>query len=185
MKNIPTLTVPFILVTLAFSDSAFGQWMVRNAIDEIRREESQFFAYSPEARVVKGLKYPYSNYTTSRLIFRCDKEGEFAAMMFASTLPGAPHFPFIKGIYDGGKYRTKDVISRWDDEIIHLAVSQDSKISIGIQFDSNDVIDMILKSNRVVIEIDFGEFGVTQRTYSLKGSSSAIAQARASCAAAF
>lgn len=159
-------------LTLLMAESVNAKWRSFSSKDEMTGEVS-CYAVSPRVSATETMGFPYHD-ITAVLGVGVKDNSEWAYVVFSNS----PNLVDTE-IEDG--YNMIDTRIKWDDRLSKVTLTQDWG-SDALHFLSDKyVIEDILKSNTVLLELNwFGEGRVYFR-FSLEGSTAAISQARSEC----
>ena len=168
------MRLPILLVLLmAFlAIPASAQWTTSTSKDEMTGELSSY-AHSPATTATKRLDFPYRG-TRAWLGVGCDGESEWAYVGFSE----APNLldTSTKDGYDTFRTRVK-----WDQAVETMEFRQTWGAEfIHFQADETAIAKMATAST-VLLELKWYGAGTIYFRFSLRGSSSALAKARAAC----
>ncbi len=153
--------------------SAISQWTTTQSEDEMSGEKRSF-AFSERITSTTPMGFPYSG-TTARLAVGCDNNSEWAYIIFSET----PNLLNVD-IEDGrNRIRTR---MRWDQEIENVTLIQRWGANSLHFINPQPVINKLITSNEVLLELDWYGENKTYFRFSLDGSSNAIKNIRNECA---
>ncbi|MCF8001547.1 MAG: hypothetical protein K9K76_06815 [Halanaerobiales bacterium] len=165
-KKIFVLSILLIFV-LSFTVSASAQWDTFVSKDEMTEEET-WYATSPYVAPTETMGFPYHNVEASLLVGYNGKS-EWVYIVFSEA-------PNIIDDETKDGYNLIYTRIKWDDEIENVKLTQDwgSKF---IHFRSDEtIISNIMKSNTVLLELDWYGEGEVYFRFPLEGSADAISK---------
>ncbi len=167
MKGLGVILCLFIFVATTM---ASDQWHVTSSKDQMTGEET-WSAFSPMVGPLAKMGFPYGD-TSARLTVSNNGKNEWAYFWFSNP-PNLLNTE-IKSNYNLIKTRIK-----WDDELEDIALKQEWGSKFIHFIDYKGAIDKMLKSNSVLLELNwFGE-GKVYFEIPLMDSTKAIQEIRA------
>lgn len=149
------------------------KWRSFESEDEMTSKESAY-AVSPRSSANRAMDFPYRG-TESWLGFGCDNENEWVYLGFTEA-------PNLNGteIQDG--YHVINARVKWDDSVAKETFTQKWSDPF-LSFRKDDqAIQRIVSGNNVLVELDWhGQKQATIFSFTLRGSSNAISEARHKC----
>ena len=171
MENKITILLVIIFLFL-FSSSIYAEWDTQISMDKMTGEKSAYATSSYTGPLVK-MSFPHDNLKTW-LAVGCQGQSEWAYIGFSSG-PNLINTETKDG-YNKVKTRIK-----WDSNLENIYFTQ----TWGAKFlhfdDHKNAISKIIKSNSVLLELDWYGQGKKYFNFSLTGSSSAIKKIRTEC----
>lgn len=154
------------------NNMSFTDWNVSVSKDEMTGKESAY-AHSRETTSTKPMTFPYGG-TTAWLGVGCNGQKEWSYLGFSQ----APNL--IDAITEDGYYAITSRV-KWDNQVEKAKFSQNwGESYINFNNDKAAILH-ILKSNTLLLELNWHGNSPTYFKFSLNGSSAAIAEMRKQC----
>ena len=170
MKQNKAIVIIVILVIL--SVPVLGQWDVSNSTDEMTGKVTAYCS-SPITSPTKRMDFPYSD-TQAWLGIGCNGASEWVYIGFTDP-------PNLLNTDTEDGYNDISTRIKWDDDLINESFTQTWGAKF-IHFKNNEIaIQNIMKSNTLLVELNWHGSGRTYFKFNLAGSSAAIAKMRAKC----
>lgn len=164
--------IVFIVVLVTFNTQVIAQWDVSTSTDEMTGEKSSYCS-SPIASPTKTMDFPYSD-TQAWLGIGCDGNSEWVYIGFTNQ-------PNLIDTDTEDGYNVISTRVKWNDNVVNQQFTQ----TWGAKFlhfnNDKTVIENIMKSNTLLVELNWHGNGKTYFKFNLLGSSKAISQMRAKC----
>lgn len=161
-----------ILILIAFNMPVLAQWDVSSSTDEMTGKATAYCS-SPSTSPTKRMDFPYSD-TKAWLGIGCDGDTEWIYIGF-TTQPNLLN----TDIEDG--YNVISTRIKWDNDLLVESFTQTWGAKF-IHFRNDEIaIQNVMKSNTLLVELNWHGNGKTYFKFNLAGSSKAIAKMRAMC----
>ena len=170
MKQNKLIVLIAILVNLSMP--VLAQWDVSSSTDEMTGKTSPY-CFSPFTSPTKSMDFPYSD-TQAWLGIGCNGDSEWVYIGFTNE-------PNLLNTDTEDGY---DVIStriKWNDNVVNQKFIQPWGAKFLLFSDDKAVIQNIMESNSLLVELNWHGNGKTYFKFNLAGSSKAISQMRAKC----
>jgi hypothetical protein len=156
-------------------EPALPRWTSHKSTDEMTGKQSSF-ANSPSVAAVRTMDFPYSRVTVS-LHVGCDFDSEW--IYFAAS-----EKPNIADDETESGYNVIRTRLRWDEEVVETRLTQEwGERFLRVSYtDREDAISRVIASSVVRLELNWYGEGRVHFDVPLRGSSAAVAEARARCA---
>ena len=149
-----------------------AQWDVSTSKDEMTGDVSSYCS-SPSTTSTKTMSFPYSD-TRGWIGVGCDGNSEWVYVGFTEA-------PNLQNTSIGDGFNSISTRIKFDDNVETVRMTQ-KWTSKFIHFNNDkDIIEKIINSNTVLIELDWYGEGSTYFRFNLGGSTKAINQIRQSC----
>jgi len=157
---------------LVISAPASAQWTSSVSTDEMTGKR-QAYAHSPQVGPTRPMPFPYTG-TRAWLGFGCNGQDEWAYVGFSNQ-------PNLINTETRDGYHAFSTRVKFDDQVYTMDFTQKWGDSF-LEFDDDEAtIARILTTGSALLELDWYSSGVVYFRFSLRGSSAAIAKARAVC----
>ena len=171
MKKNKLIVLTSILVSLSMP--VLAQWNVSNSTDEMTGKTISY-CYSPLTSPTKSMGFPYSD-TQALLLIGRDGDSEWVCIGFTIE-------PNLLNTDTEDGYNVISTRVKWNDNVVNQRFIQTwGEKSILFFSDDKTVIQNIMESNSLLVELDWYGNGKTYFKFNLVGSSKAISQMRAKC----
>lgn len=164
--------IVLIVILVSLSMPVFAQWDVSNSTDEMTGKTTSYCS-SPVTSPTKSMDFPYSD-TQAWLGIGCDGESEWVYIGFTNE-------PNLLNTDTEDGYNVISTRVKWNDNVVNQRFTQ----TWGAKFlhfnDDKAVIQNIMNSNSLLVELNWHGNGKTYFKFNLAGSSKAISQMRAKC----
>lgn len=166
------LPIMLSLLAAALAMPASAQWRNSTSTDEMTGERSAH-AQSPRTSPTQPMDFPYGD-IQAWLGIGCNGESEWAYVGFSS----APNLTNTSN-HDG--YSTFSTRVRWDDQVETMGFRQNWGAAFIHFQDGDKAIAKMAAASNFLLELSWYGDGGTYFRFSLRGSSTALARARAAC----
>jgi len=164
--------IVLIIVLVALSLPVFAQWDVSNSTDEMTGKVTTYCS-SPSTYPTKSMDFPYSD-TRAWLGVGFDGVTEWVYIGFTNQ-------PNLLNTNTEDGYNAISTRIKWDDDLLNESFTQTWGAKF-IHFVNDEIaIQNIMKSNTLLVELNWHGNGKTYFKFNLAGSSKAIAKMRSSC----
>ena len=165
MKKIIILSM-MLVFTLVLTSFASDQWTVSSISENEMTGEKAIYAFSPSVGSTKKMDFPYSN-VKARLSVGYDGKKPWVYIGFTES----PNL-LNTTIKDG--YNLIDTRIKWDDELKNVTLTQDWGSKFMHFKKDKIIVDYIVKSDTVLLELEWYGSGTVYFRFPLNGSSKAI-----------
>lgn len=149
------------------------RWQSVESEDEMTGEKSAY-AVSPRSSSNRAMDFPYQG-TESWIGFGCNNKDEWVYLGFSEA-------PNLNDTETQDGYNVINARVRWDDSVIQETFTQDWSDPFLNFRNDNQAIQRIAGGNNVLVELDWhGQKRSVIFPFTLRGSSSAISEARQTC----
>ena len=169
MKKLFVLTA--ILTSLGMP--ALAQWDVSNSID-VMTGKTTLYCSSPVTSPTKPMDWPYNN-TQAKLKIGCNSDSVWVYIEFSDQDPNLIDADIFAGYY------VHSTRVKWDDDLVNQTFTQTWYTKVLDFNDDKTVIQNIMKSNSLLVELNWYTNGKTYFKFNLAGASEAITEMRAKC----
>lgn len=170
MNQNKVIVIIVILVTLSMP--VLAQWDVSNSTDEMTGKTTAYCS-SPITYPTKSMDFPYSD-TQAWLGIGCDGDTEWVYIGFTNE-------PNLLNTNTEDGYNAISTRIKWDDDLLNESFTQIWGAKF-IHFKNDWIaIQNVMKSNTLLVELNWHGNGKTYFKFNLAGSSKAIAEMRARC----
>ncbi len=160
------------LAGLVIATPAIAQWTNSTSKDEMTGERS-CYVHSKSTRPTEKMGFPYGD-TTAWMGIGSDGESEWVYVRFSDS----PNL-LDTSIEDG--YNLIETRIKWDDKVEDVTFVQEWGAEALHFRDDASAIARIMKSNSVLLELNWYGEGKVYFRFSLQGSSAGIAKMRRDC----
>lgn len=161
-----------ILILGVSAVPAYAKWNTSISKDEMTGQRSSY-ATSTTVRPTKIMSFPYGD-TVAWLGIGCDGESEWVYIGFSDS-------PNLNGTEIEDGYNRIEARVKWNDSVEQAALTQ----KWGDRFihfnDDDSAIANIVKSNYLLVELDWHGSGMTYFRFPLGGSAAALEKIRGAC----
>jgi hypothetical protein len=157
---------------MALSAPISAQWTSSVSKDEMTGGR-QAFAHSPMTSPTRPMRFPYTA-TQAWLGFGCDGENEWTYVGFSNQ-------PNLTNSVTHDGYNSVSTRVKWDDQVETMGFTQTWGDSFVDFEDDQEAIAKMTTAGTLLLELEWYGTGQVYFRFSLRGSSTAVAKARAVC----
>ena len=171
---LPIESVTTALLLLLTSMQVSAQWYTSQDSDEMTGESSSY-ANSKSVTATEPMDFPY-NGTEAWFGVGCNGESEWVYVGFSES-------PNLTNTTTHDRYNTIDTRIKFDDNIQNITLKQDWGDKFLHFYNDSKIIPKLMRSNNVLLELEWHGEGSTYFRFSLDGSADAISKIRQECSA--
>ena len=164
--------IALIAILVSLSMPVLAQWDVSSSTDEMTGKTFPY-CFSPVTSPTKSMDFPYSD-TQAWLAIGCDGDSEWVYIGFTNE-------PNLLNTDTEDGYNVISTRIKWNDNVVNQKFIQIWGAKFLFFSDDKAVIQNIMESNSLLVELNWHGNGITYFKFNLAGSSKAISQMRAKC----
>ena len=157
---------------LAVVSSLFGQWITSQSSDEMTGEHTSY-AISPSNTATEIMDFPYRG-VEGTIGVGCDGQYEWVYVSFSKA-------PNLLNTDTNDGYDRIDTRIKFDDQIQNVTLRQEWGARVLHFYSDDKIIEKLIQSNSILLELNWYGEGRTYFRFSLEGSADAIAEIRKEC----